>query len=168
MGGFLFRRSFMKKIFIFSDSHIPSRANSQILQKIEFGKYDYIITVGDIVDDNTYFELINQESGFFGVHGNMDDFFIKKKLPAKRVIEIEGIKIGLIHGHQTGMANPKELIKYFDEEIDIMVFGHSHKKYDEKINEIRVVNPGALCDGYFIEMEINKSKYDINFEKLDI
>lgn len=158
----------MKKIIIFSDLHIPSRADSQILQKINFSKYDYIITAGDIVDDNTYFELINQEPGFFGVHGNMDDYFIKKKLLQKKVIDIEGIKIGLIHGHQTGMANPKELLKYFKEKIDIMVFGHSHQKYDKKINEVRVLNPGALCDGLFIEMNIEKSKYDINFEKLEL
>lgn len=158
----------MKKIIVFSDLHIPSRANSQILQKINFRKYDYIITAGDIVDDNTYFELINQEAGFFGVHGNMDDYFIKKKLPEKKIIDIEGIKIGLIHGHQTGMANPKELINFFEDKIDIMVFGHSHQKYDKKINGVRVINPGALCDGYFIEMNIEKSKYDINFEKLDI
>jgi hypothetical protein len=158
----------MKKIIIFSDSHIPSRADSQILHKINFSKYDYIITAGDIVDDNTYFELINQEGGFFGVHGNMDDYFIKKKLPQKRIIDIEGIKIGLIHGHQTGMADPKKLIKMFDKKIDIMIFGHSHKKYDKKINEVRFINPGALCDGLFIEMNVEKSKYDINFEKLDI
>lgn len=158
----------MKKIFIFSDSHIPHKLNSQILQKINFNKYDYIICAGDIVDDNTYFELINQEAGFFGVHGNMDDYFIKKKLPQKRIIDIEAIKIGLIHGHQTGMANPEKLIKYFEDKIDIMVFGHSHQKYDKKINEVRVLNPGALCDGLFVEMNVEKSKYDINFEKLDI
>lgn len=158
----------MKRIFIFSDSHVPTRANSKLFQKFDFNSFDYIISAGDIVDDNTYFELINQKPGFIGVHGNMDEYFIKKKLPQKRTFQIEGIRIGIIHGHQTGIANADKLIKMFDKKIDIMIFGHSHKRFDKNISDIRVINPGALCDGYYIVMEMKVKEYKINFEKIDI
>jgi hypothetical protein len=66
------------------------------------------------------------------------------------------------------MDETKKLIKLFDEKIDILIFGHSHKRFDKNINNVRVINPGALCDGYYIVMEVNDKEYKINFEKIDI
>ncbi len=158
----------MKKILVISDSHIPTRANSEILQRIYFKNYDIIISAGDIVEENTYFEMINQEAEFFGVQGNMDDYYIKEKLPLTKIVQIENIKIGIIHGHQTGIAKPEKLIKYFKPKIDIMIFGHSHNVFDKTINEIRVINPGAFCDGYFAEIYVEENEVKINFEKIDL
>ncbi|MGM0639916.1 MAG: metallophosphoesterase family protein [Thermotogota bacterium] len=158
----------LKNILVISDSHIPTRANSSILQKLDIRKYDIIFSAGDLVDENTYFELINQESDFIGVQGNMDDYYIKEKLPSIRNLEIENLKIGIIHGHQTGMAKPEKLLKYFKEKIDLMIFGHSHKRYNKKINNTQIINPGAFCDGYYIEIVIDNSDININFEKIDL
>lgn len=158
----------MKKIIVISDSHIPIRIDSTLFNKIEFKDFDYILCTGDIVDENTYFELTNQEAVFFGVHGNMDDYYIKQKLPQYRVVEIEGIKIGIIHGHQTGMAKPDKLVKYFKEKINIMIFGHSHKRYENTINDIKIINPGALCNGEYAIISIENDQFNISFEKIDL
>jgi len=46
--------------------------------------------------------------------------------------------------------------------------GYKLKDIDKTINEIRVINPGAFCDGYLAEIFVEDNEIKINFEKMDL
>ncbi|PNS00044.1 phosphodiesterase [Petrotoga miotherma DSM 10691] len=149
------------KILVISDLHIPLKSDLKSLEKLNFGLYDQIFLLGDIVDIEVLNYLENQKPILHAVYGNMDDFYIKNRLPEKLYLELFGKKIGLIHGHQTGRAIPDKLLKYFNKKIDLMVFGHSHYQEKSEIEDTLILNPGAFCEGEYAEIELNDSIFEI-------
>ncbi len=149
------------KILVISDLHIPIKSDLKSLDKLNFGLYDQIFLLGDIVDIEVLNYLENQKPILHAVYGNMDDFYIKNRLPEKLSLELFDKKIGLIHGHQTGRAIPEKLLKYFNKKIDLMVFGHSHYQEKSEIEDTLILNPGAFCEGEYAEIELNDSIFEI-------
>jgi len=150
------------KILLLSDLHIPTRCDIDRLKAINFDVYDQIFLTGDITSVDVLDFLDNQRPILQVVHGNMDDLYIKNKLPQKVVIELYGKTFGLIHGHQTGVAIPEKLIKYFNEKLDVLVFGHTH--FQEKYHKSSTIfiNPGAFCEGYHGEIEMDEINFRIS------
>jgi len=149
------------KILVISDLHIPLKSDLKSLEKLNFGLYDQIFLLGDIVDIEVLNYLENQKPILHAVYGNMDDFYIKNRLAEKLYLEFFGKKIGLIHGHQTGPAVPDKLLKYFKKRVDLMVFGHSHYQEKYEIEDTLILNPGAFCEGDYAEIELNESIFEI-------
>jgi hypothetical protein len=149
------------KILVIGDLHIPIKSDLKSLDKLNFGLYDQIFLLGDIVDIEVLNYLENQKPILHAVYGNMDDFYIKNRLPEKLSLELFDKKIGLIHGHQTGRAIPEKLLKYFNKKIDLMVFGHSHYQEKYEIEDTLILNPGAFCEGEYAEIELNESIFEI-------
>jgi hypothetical protein len=56
------------------------------------------------------------------------------------IIDINGLQIAFLHG------DDEEQFQQFieDEDISIIVHGHSHEKRDEMVKNTRCINPGAL------------------------
>ena len=79
------------------------------------------------------------------VKGN-NDFGVD--LPYIRILEIEGKKIMLTHGHleyvKFGLEKLKLKAKIHG--VDIVIFGHTHERYLMVEENIMFINPGALCD----------------------
>lgn len=150
------------KILLLSDLHIPTRCSIEELRAINFDIYDQIFLTGDITSIEVLDFLNNQKPIIQAVHGNMDDFYIKNLLSEKIMLELYGKTYGLIHGYQTGHAIAEKLIKFFNTNLDVLVFGHSH--YQEKflINNTIFVNPGAFCDGYYGEINLDENNFEIN------
>jgi putative phosphoesterase len=82
-----------------------------------------------------------------GVHGNVDEEDIQERFPVKRIIEVHGYKIGITHGHGKGKTTEKRAIRQFvDENVDCIIFGHSHipiKRYEKNV---LIFNPGSPTD----------------------
>lgn len=155
----------MIKILLISDIHIPTRNRYERLEKIDYNKYDYIIATGDFSEEDVIYYFKAQKPIFYGVFGNTDDYNIKFSLPEKRVIKIKDYNIGMIHGHQAGWGDPSKLIHKFNN-IDILLYGHSHRKDDKIINGIRCINPGAFCDGYYAELEVGSDSLSLKWMKI--
>ncbi|AEX85797.1 phosphoesterase, MJ0936 family [Marinitoga piezophila KA3] len=155
----------MKKILLISDIHIPTRSTYLQLEKIDYSKYDYIIASGDFIEEEVIFYFKAQSPEFIGVYGNADYYDVKYSLPEKRIINIEGKKIGIIHGHQAGWGDPERLIKRFSN-IDIMIYGHTHRPDDRIINNIRCINPGAFCENSYAILEIGSDEVSLKFQKI--
>jgi putative phosphoesterase len=84
------------------------------------------------------------------VCGNMDHLGLCESLPAKKVIEAGKFRIGLTHG----FGAPHGLVDWvrsrFDgENVDAIVFGHSHHAMNEVIDGILFFNPGTATDRRF-------------------
>src|ERR1043165_6009694 len=114
------------KICVLSDTHslpLPPKLLDALSQ------VDLIIHAGDVCDLDTLKKL-QQLKPVKAVQGNMCDPQVKKKLPLKEYFECEGVRIGVYHGHGgplDAMGNAKEQFK--DKEVDIIIFGHSHKAF---------------------------------------
>jgi putative phosphoesterase len=137
------------KIGIISDTHIPYAA-PRLPTKIysAFEGVDLILHAGDLVEPVVLNEL-NKLAETHAVHGNMDNFEVRKALPDKRIIEIGNFKIGLTHGHGAPYNLIKTVGKEMGSEVDAIVFGHSHSPVNKVQDGILFFNPGSPTDKIF-------------------
>lgn len=130
-------------IGVVSDTHLRKSDNRFFyLVKKYFSDCDLIIHAGDIVDIEI-FDGIEKE--IIAVKGNMD---IGINLPSKRVLELENMRIGVVHGYGSPQGIQKRVIGEF-EKVDCIVFGHTHFPMVEKVNGILLFNPGSAFDGRY-------------------
>lgn len=137
----------MVKIGVISDTHIPLRAVA--LPSIVFSAFadvELILHAGDLIEESVLTELAAFKP-VKAVCGNCDPFELELKLPHSTIIEINGYRIGLTHGHSGSQQLPTLLraLSRFDR-VDLVVFGHSHAPYNELVNGVRLFNPGSATD----------------------
>jgi uncharacterized protein len=94
---------------------------------------DLILHGGDFVSAEVYRELARL-GPLEAVHGNMDDEELKRALPARRVVEVEQARIGIVH-------EPSRIAGF--EGCDAVVFGHTHMPHASRDGELWVLNPGS-------------------------
>lgn len=137
----------IKKIGVISDTHIPIRANSIPKKVFDYFKdVDLILHAGDLVQLNVIEEL-KKIAPVIAVKGNMDR--IKDELPDKFVIKVNNrFKIGLCHGDGPPANLPERVNNEFNN-VDCIVFGHSHHPFNEIKNGTLLFNPGSACDTVF-------------------
>lgn len=139
------------KIGVISDTHVPDKAR-QIPQKIldDFKTVDMIIHAGDLVEPGVLEQLRSVCPDVRAVFGNMDPFELRARLPKKEIIQAEKFRVGVAHGY----GHPDNLIdlmkkEFKNDKVDLIIFGHSHKPFNEKIDNIHYFNPGSATDEIF-------------------
>jgi putative phosphoesterase len=112
--------------------------------KIIYDQYlrdvDIILHAGDFTVSDVIAFL--SKKPFHGVQGNMDSLEVKVSLPEKKVIEIVGYRIGLIHGWGSSEGLEERIMGEFHD-VDAIVFGHSHKPTNHLEEGILFFNPGT-------------------------
>jgi len=158
-------------IGLISDTHIPDRAK-EIPQKVleTFENVDLILHAGDLTSLEVIDEL-EKIAPVMAVQGNMD----RTKgidLPKARVIEAEGLRIGIAHGEVYPRADTQQLV-YIAKQLDadILITGHSHQPKIEQIEGILLLNPGSpvvprLADRTVMLLEINNKEVDVEIVKI--
>ena len=151
------------KIGVLSDTHIPQAAQDipQAVYK-EFETVDLILHAGDIVE-LAFLENLKKIAPVRAVRGNMDTREISSALPDKDIVSINNkFKIGLIHGR----GAPRSLMAFVQtqfDNVDAIVFGHSHSPVNEIHDGILLFNPGTPTDKIFAPynsfgiLEVNNS-----------
>ncbi len=146
------------KILIVGDTHISSFKDlpKKILQYIKDS--DWIIHVGDYTSKSIVEGFNQLKTNYFrGVYGNSDPLVIRKLLPPKIVIEISGIRIGIIHPESGGSETflKKRILKEFrDQNVNVIAYGHTHDAKIQWVDKTLLVNPGR---GYVDEFSYNHS-----------
>lgn len=140
------------RLLLISDTHLPVRAKElqpQVWQLVD--EADLVIHAGDWVDEATLDALAGRASRLVGVAGNNDGPSIWQRLGEVARVEVEGVKIAVIH--ETGAAAGRE--RRCDERFgpdsaepaDLLVFGHSHIPWDTTTRAgLRLLNPGSPTD----------------------
>ena len=158
-------------IGLISDTHIPDRAR-QIPEKVlqSFENVDLIIHAGDL----TTMDVINkleETAPVVAIQGNMDRV-AGLDLPKARVIEWDGVKIGVAHGEVYPRADTQQLL-YLAKQLDvnILVTGHSHQPKIEQVEDVLLLNPGSpivprLADRTVMLLEINDKNVDVEIVKI--
>ncbi len=136
------------RVLVVSDTHIPSRGTElprDLLKALDSGP-DMVLHAGDLTSATTleYFEGI---PGFVGVEGNMDPPDIGGELPRERIVEVSGLKVGILHGDGPGKGPEmfSNLASWF-EDVDVVVSGHTHVPHFTVIDGIYLFNPGSCTD----------------------
>jgi hypothetical protein len=135
------------KIGVIADTHLeaPSRELERVAEEI-FGDADLVVHAGDIRSEAVLEVFAGKE--LVAVRGNNDAGPPGDRLPERRVFEAAGHRIGVTHGRGWPLGLPGRVGRDF-EAVDCIVFGHSHRPFNERRGGVLLFNPGAFCGGFF-------------------
>ncbi len=137
----------MKQIAILSDTHGLLRE----FVMAELAEADCLIHAGDI-DTPYIIESIQKLGETYVVRGNNDKEWAGD-LPESITVTIEGVRFFIIH-------NKKDIPKYLTD-IDVVVYGHSHKYSAEIINGVLFLNPGS-CGKRRFNLELTMCRMTVD------
>jgi putative phosphoesterase len=72
----------------------------------------------------------------------MDEPALKQTLPKQRVVEVDGVRIGMVHDAGPRAGREARLSARF-EDCDAVVYGHTHVPQVERFQHLWVLNPGS-------------------------
>jgi uncharacterized protein len=131
---------------VVSDTHLyRNPVPARVLRALQGA--DLILHAGDILEMDVLEEL-EGIAPVIAVAGNMDLSEVREALPAKRVVEVAGHRIGLIHGSGAPLRMTERLRGEF-QGVDAIVFGHTHQAYNRSEEGIYFFNPGSPTDKVF-------------------
>lgn len=129
------------RIGVLSDTHL--HRVTPLLRRIHeeyLGDVEAVLHAGDVVSAEVVRFL--DRGGFYGVHGNMDPPDVRDLLPPARVVELDGRRIGLMHGGGSPSGLEERVMQQFPD-VDVLVYGHSHRPVSHVRNGILCFNPGT-------------------------
>ena len=134
------------KIGVISDTHLPNADQDFPAELIEeLKKVDLIIRAGDHCEER-FLNKIKSIAEVKTIAGNRDSYPLQKKLKDKITFEAAGKKISVIHGHQFRGKNILQGLNYSFNDSDIIVFGHTHRPFNERLSDKLFFNPGSPTD----------------------
>ncbi len=129
------------KIGVLSDTHLHRLTRDFRYMLDQFlGDVDLIFHAGDFVSAEIV-EFLSRKN-FHGVHGNMDPIEVKEALPEKKVIQLGPYRVGLIHGDGPSRGLEERIRAEF-QNVDAIVYGHSHRAANYVKDGILLFNPGT-------------------------
>lgn len=76
------------------------------------------------------------------VYGNADEAALRELLPKELVLEIEDVRIGMVHIPGPAAGREERLVRRFPG-CDAVVFGHTHLPLVERAGGVWLLNPGS-------------------------
>ena len=137
------------RLVAIADTHIPDRCieTPHALLK-EFKKADLIVHAGDFTSAE-YFRYLQSLKPLKAALGNLDAPDLRKSLKEIEVFTIQKFKIGIMHGFGSAENVLLNIRKSFDDTFDLVIFGHTHNSFKEKIGKTIFFNPGSPTDKIF-------------------
>ncbi|WP_293984112.1 metallophosphoesterase family protein [uncultured Clostridium sp.] len=142
------------KIGVISDTHGLLR--DEVIENLQ--GCDYIIHAGDIGSE----EILDKLQGIaktFAVRGNNDKEGYALKLPDFKEIKMDEVLIYVTHNKAD---IPKEL-----REIDLIIYGHSHKYSEDNIDGIIYLNPGS-CGRKRFSLPLSMAIVEVNLDNIEV
>lgn len=136
----------MKQIAIISDTHGLLREHVIA----ELAEADCSIHAGDI-DTPSIVESIRQFGETYIVRGNNDKEWAEA-LPKSIAVTIEGVRFFIVH-------DKKDIPKFLTN-VDVVVYGHSHKYSAEIVKGVLFLNPGS-CGKRRFDLEITMCRMTV-------
>lgn len=178
------------KIAIVSDIHGNVSAFNKFMDIIANEGVEKILNLGDFVrgkDPHKIMEIIMSDDRFISIKGNHEYGYCNEhkndgrdsykeyiewinSQEDKRIVEIEGLKILMIHSridsnnvppllYKGGTLN--EFMADYPDDVDLICFGHTHiQVFIENFYGKRILNPGSI--GVALDRKVNFAILDIN------
>lgn len=104
---------------------------------------DLILHAGDVMTAAAFAELEALGPPVAAVHGNVDDAALRTRLPAERLVEVDGARIAMVHDAGPARGRLLRLRARFPD-AHVAVFGHSHLPLHEQADDgFQIFNPGS-------------------------
>ncbi|HHU75114.1 MAG TPA: metallophosphoesterase [Clostridiales bacterium] len=129
------------KILIVSDTHGKNDNYKEVLKRVS--PIDLVIHLGDFEGGVDYIRSITP-CPIELVSGNNDFFY---RLPKEKILNIGKYKVMLSHGHRYGVNFNTNHIREtaIINNVDIVMFGHTHVPMINLSGDVWIVNPGSLA-----------------------
>jgi putative phosphoesterase len=131
----------MVKIGVISDTHL-NEVSSELVDIYEsyFSDVEMIFHAGDLVSLEIA-DFLSQKP-LHVVQGNMDTMDVRERFPMKEVIEVDGFRLGLIHGWGSPFGIERRIRSEFSD-VHVIIYGHSHRPSNHADKGILFFNPGT-------------------------
>ena len=128
------------RIGVLSDTHMNSaeEISPEILKA--FMEVDLIVHAGDFVG-SAVLEGLKRLGEVRAVHGNVDSMKLRSLLPDRELLVLGDKKIGITHGWG-GPEGIEQRVRVLFDDVDVIIYGHSHRAKIEQIGNILFFNPG--------------------------
>ncbi len=130
------------RILVLADSH---GAVENMVRAVEKELPDEIFHLGDVWRDAEKLQRLFPDIPLFQVPGNCD---YRPDAPKELLVGVEELRVLLCHGHTYGVKSSLLAAGYAAEEqnLDVFLFGHTHRPLVDKRGKTLFVNPGAIGD----------------------
>lgn len=128
------------KILVVSDTHGHTKNLERVLEKV--GDIDLFIHCGDLEGGEDYIRALVDVPCYM-VAGNNDWF---SDLQREMEISVDDYRIWITHGNNYGASmGPERLLEEAAaRNVDVVMYGHTHRPLIEYQDNIVIVNPGSL------------------------
>jgi putative phosphoesterase len=150
----------MTTLGVIADTHIPDRVtqlNPRVLEIFQQARVKAILHAGDVSVPKVLEEL-RQLAPVYAVQGNRDIFNLRQ-LPSRIEVDMDGVSIGMAHGHGTfsrymidkihramrGRLVERYVTRMLQTfpDVDVIVFGHLHVPCNFHMQGKLLFNPGS-------------------------
>lgn len=132
------------KILVLSDTHGDiDKAEKAIKDNSDI---TMVIHLGDYFRDAEKLSVLFPDLQIEYIYGNSD--FMIGDVPAEKLLEFDGIKIFMTHGHRYAVKWDYEKLHRKAEElgVDLVLFGHTHISDMVQKKDYVLMNPGSISD----------------------
>ena len=99
-----------------------------------------VIHAGDVEDPDHLTDL-EAIAPVTAVSGNVDRHSVRAFVPEEAVVDVAGLRVAVIHGHQVHPDYRLLLARFPDARV--IVHGHTHVPRCDSVGNVLIVNPGA-------------------------
>ncbi|MFH1775829.1 MAG: metallophosphoesterase family protein [Chloroflexota bacterium] len=137
------------RIGVISDTHAKTFEELPSPMLAALAGVDLIVHAGDITA-KAVLDGLKTLGKVKAVHGNMDSSEVKAMLPSRGLFTVSGKRVGLVHGSGAPWGIAKRVRTLFGDNVDIIIFGHSHEPHNEYARGTLLFNPGRGRDSFGI------------------
>lgn len=153
------------KVLVFSDSHGAAESVREMLRREE--DCSVVFFLGDGIDEAERLRDTYKDKKFILVRGNNDWY---SQVDTEAYKYIEGVTLMACHGHKFNVRfSLRELLSSAQSvRANVALYGHTHKSglYNDPVTGICAVNPGALCEGKYAVLTIERGGFDMDFKAI--
>ena len=131
------------RLAIISDTHMPRgsrRLPDGCVERLEAA--DAILHCGDLAALEVLEQLEDLGPPVHAIHGNVDDRAVRARLPERLELELDGVRIGMIHDPGSRRHRLDRLRRLFPQ-ADAVLFGHTHQPEHAEHDGFQIFNPGS-------------------------
>ena len=153
------------KVLVFSDSHGAFALAREMLSREP--DCSMVFFLGDGIDEAEKLRDTYKDKKFILVKGN-NDWYSQAHTEAYKYVE--GVTLMACHGHKFNvrfslrdLLNSAQAVR-----ANVALYGHTHKSgmYNDPVTGICAINPGALCEGKYAVLTIDRGGFDVDFKAI--
>jgi hypothetical protein len=138
----------MTTVGVVSDTHLPRFGVAlprELVDGLRAAQVARIVHCGDFTEPLAA-DLLAAIAPLDAVAGNNDGEALWNRFGRQKIVMVEGVAIGLIHGDGARPAPAQAFGAFAGRAVDVICFGHSHAPLVERHNGVLLVNPGSPTD----------------------